>query len=746
MKYLLIILLDFCFVLYFCVDAVSQFGDYIWLRPKPTAERLMGINIAAGKIYIVANAGVLLTSTNNGVNWDFKKISDTSFADVFVVGNDVHIVGGSYDNKSIRLYFKSTDGGLTFQNLTQNTIVGQGDTLKLNTLSFTDVNTGYVAGNNGFIYKTTNGGLNWFSQNSGVTATINEMYFPPSGTGLTGYMTGGSAGTAFVIKTVDGGNNWTLLSIPAVPSSNNLGAIHFSDVNTGYVTGGGNFALGTIALKTTNGGTNWTFIDINAINPNIRYDVGGGVYVVNQDTVYAVGVNANIVRTTNGGVSWEKLFPESTFNFGSAFLTGISFIGNTGFICGAGGTVIKIEDTTKTFIAGEILYQAYDVRFSVTDSLIGWVAGGGQRSNPGGTVIKYALLENTTDGGNTWGPQTLPQSDFIFRGVEMADNNNIWAVGEGGRVFRTTDAGDNWTIVSIGATEELREVKFKNQLTGFIGGSGKIYRTTNGGNNWTAVTFSGGSQVNEMEILPNGNIVAAVDGAYTQRSTDDGLTWISASLPNTNYDENIFFYDDNIGWTCGLIGNIAKTTNGGVSWAAVTSGIFSSSLDGGIYFWDLNNGAAFGLTGLVLRTTDGGTTWYKTYPFTSQPFRNAFFVNGSRAYFSTDLGGVIKYSQTLTNITKEPGIAADFKLYQNYPNPFNNSTVISFDLTSGDYVSVSVYDIMGREVAVLHDGYLNAGSHKINFNSSALSSGVYFYKVKTGSSRLFGIKSMVLLK
>ncbi|MBN1633100.1 MAG: T9SS type A sorting domain-containing protein [Ignavibacteria bacterium] len=737
MKQIIILL----FVASFFIQGYSQNGTYKWLRPNPTGERLMGINISAGKIYIAGNAGVLLTSTNGGQNWIFNKPGDSSFAAVFAIGNDVHIVGGAYDNKSIRLYLKSTNGGLTFQNLTSNTITGPGDTLKLNTVFFTDAATGYIAGNDGFIYKTTNGGNNWFSLNSGATAAIYEMYFPVSGTG---YAAGGLGGTGFIIKTTNGGTNWTTQTIPAIPSNNYLNAINFVDANTGYVTGGGVIVANTIALRTTNGGLNWELFNVTTINPNIRYDIGGGVYVFNQNLAYAAGVNANIVRTTDGGVTWEKLFPENLFVYASAYLTGISFSGNTGFICGAGGTIIKIEDTTKTFLAGEILLNAYDVRFSKTDSLIGWVAGGGQRSDPNATVIKYSLLEKTTDGGNSWIPQTLPLSNFLFRGVEMADNNNIWAVGELGRVMRTTNAGNNWEIVNIGATEELKEVKFKNAATGFIGGNGKIYRTTDGGNNWTAVSFSGGQQVNEMEVLPNGNIVASVNGAYTQRSTNDGVSWTASSLPNSNYDENIYFYNDNTGWVCGLIGNIAKTTNGGVSWTAVTSGIFSSSLDGGIYFWDENNGAAFGLTGLVLRTTDGGTTWFKTYPFTSQPFRNAYFINNSRGYLCTDLGGVIKYSDVVTNIVKVNEVAGDFRLHQNYPNPFNNSTAISFDLPKSDFVTLKIYDVRGKEIAVPVNEYLNYGRYKINFDAGNLASGIYFYSLQSGSLNL--TRKMVLQK
>jgi hypothetical protein len=75
---------------------------------------------------------------------------------------------------------------------------------------------------------------------------------------------------------------------------------------------------------------------------------------------------------------------------------------------------------------------------------------------------------------------------------------------------------------------------------------------------------------------------------------------------------------------------------------------------------------------------------------------------------------------------------AEFALYQNYPNPFNPSTSIQFDLASESLVSLRVFDVLGREVAALLDHQrLAAGAHLTAFDGSALSSGVYFYRLET---------------
>ncbi len=92
-----------------------------------------------------------------------------------------------------------------------------------------------------------------------------------------------------------------------------------------------------------------------------------------------------------------------------------------------------------------------------------------------------------------------------------------------------------------------------------------------------------------------------------------------------------------------------------------------------------------------------------------------------------------------------------FTLYQNYPNPFNPTTTIRFELTHSQKVELSVYDVLGRKVASLYDGFANAGVHSIDFNAENLSggrrglaSGIYIYRLKTDNYSIS--KKLILLK
>jgi hypothetical protein len=89
-------------------------------------------------------------------------------------------------------------------------------------------------------------------------------------------------------------------------------------------------------------------------------------------------------------------------------------------------------------------------------------------------------------------------------------------------------------------------------------------------------------------------------------------------------------------------------------------------------------------------------------------------------------------------------IAGKFSLSQNYPNPFNPSTIIKFSIAKDADVSIKVYDLTGREVAELVNGFKNKGSYSIQFNASKFSSGVYFYKLRTEGFE--ETKKMILVK
>jgi subtilisin-like proprotein convertase family protein len=90
------------------------------------------------------------------------------------------------------------------------------------------------------------------------------------------------------------------------------------------------------------------------------------------------------------------------------------------------------------------------------------------------------------------------------------------------------------------------------------------------------------------------------------------------------------------------------------------------------------------------------------------------------------------------------GLPTEYNLAQNYPNPFNPSTIISYSLPQNSNVTIKLFDILGNEVAVLVDEAKAAGRYELNFDASNLTSGIYFYQIKTNN--FFDTKKMLLVK
>lgn len=142
--------------------------------------------------------------------------------------------------------------------------------------------------------------------------------------------------------------------------------------------------------------------------------------------------------------------------------------------------------------------------------------------------------------------------------------------------------------------------------------------------------------------------------------------------------------------------------------------------------------SALGKTVLKVGNTIGALTGIVYYSFNQYKFvprTNADFVN-----------------VVLTGVDEEPAsaIPASYTLHQNYPNPFNPSTTIRFALPSAGQTTLRVYNLLGQELATLVNDVMPAGVHAVRYNASSLPSGVYFFRIESGSFR--AVKKMMLVK
>jgi hypothetical protein len=146
-------------------------------------------------------------------------------------------------------------------------------------------------------------------------------------------------------------------------------------------------------------------------------------------------------------------------------------------------------------------------------------------------------------------------------------------------------------------------------------------------------------------------------------------------------------------------------------------------------------------------------SWNFTYTAPNTPQTDTLFATGNSTNDDlTSDSDMYNFSQnrqvrvyTPIGIVNISTIAKDFSISQNYPNPFNPNTRIEFSVGKASMVTIKVFDIRGREVAVLVNQNLTTGKYKTDYNASALSSGAYFYSMFSGGERLF-TKKMLLVK
>ena len=181
------------------------------------------------------------------------------------------------------------------------------------------------------------------------------------------------------------------------------------------------------------------------------------------------------------------------------------------------------------------------------------------------------------------------------------------------------------------------------------------------------------------------------------------------------------------------------------------STIFSEFPIFGVSFTDANTGIVIGLdttgiAGVIWRTTTGGGDWINQ-SFGNNGFYGVCFtdsitgtvVGDNGTIFHTTTGGV---TGIIDNSAKS--LPNQFALEQNYPNPFNPTTNISYSLPRNGFVTLKVYDILGREVRTLVNEYEAAGSYNVTFNASNFASGVYIYQLRSGN--FLATKKLLLMK
>jgi hypothetical protein len=170
-----------------------------------------------------------------------------------------------------------------------------------------------------------------------------------------------------------------------------------------------------------------------------------------------------------------------------------------------------------------------------------------------------------------------------------------------------------------------------------------------------------------------------------------------------------------------------------------------ATITGGNLYYDSSSTVNFSITPTTVQYNN------KTYYFQRWTGQGNGSYNGTNVNVTiSPMNNVIVQTAIFDTIVPfgiqnlNTGVPKTFGLHQNYPNPFNPVTKIKFDLPKQSQVTIKVYDLIGNEVALIHNGVLNAGYYEADFNASSYASGVYFYKLETPDYT--NVKRMILVK
>lgn len=399
-----------------------------------------------------------------------------------------------------------------------------------------------------------------------------------------------------------------------------------------------------------------------------------------------------------------------------------------------------------------------------------------------------------------WIIQNTPFNSGYYA-IFFISENTGWAAGDGFKVIKTTNGGDNWIHISTpDSSDRAESMYFLNKDTGFVGTyKGKIFRTNNGGINWTSFSLGGGSEarVLRLKFINSERGWAVGQNLIFYMTTNKGVSWFKPTTQLDGFTKNdIDFINDLTGYTSGSNDKIWKTTNGGYYWIqqrAVNSHAYYYSwfsLD----FINEHTGWVGSKTGVISKTTNGGTNWSPllsdTGNFTAY-YSDFHFINdtlgyASTIYFPSPSGGVLRTinggnswtsvaggesyceelvfptertaygsggrgkiyktsNATLTDIINISSVLPKgYLLHQNYPNPFNPTTKIKFEIPTSVDIKLIIYNSLGKEIENYSKRNIEAGIYEYEFSGEKLASGVYYYQFITDG--VIETKKMILLK
>ncbi len=396
-------------------------------------------------------------------------------------------------------------------------------------------------------------------------------------------------------------------------------------------------------------------------NPKPQGNALRDVHVFDSNHVIAVGNCGTVIRTSDGGYNWDiQQISDPEFE-----ITSVCFVDeDLGWLIGNGGMwtslLYKTDDGGINWYLEEIIEDKLMKTIFFSDLLNGWVVG------------EPDSIYHTTDGGETWETHFYGLDMFIEDIFFINDNIGWIVAGEetGYAIAKTINGGETWVVQDSGGSKCYRTVHFINPYEGWVAAgsmdslwyyNSDIKHTTDGGETWEYQLFEEPDMVLYSIILTTDGkgCVAGFEGAimvtsdygdtWEERVIDFGSRWGSWYVYNykTFFAVDIAGESDYNGFAVGQSGNIARTTDSGLTWNLISESFIQSF--NSVHFHNSQKGLVVGNSGLIVSTSDGGNTWNRQISGTDGNIASMSFVDSLNGWASCRTG---TYPYYITEILK----------------------------------------------------------------------------------------------
>jgi hypothetical protein len=568
----------------------------------------------------------------------------------------------------------------------------------------------YAGSINNGMYRSTDDGITWSQINSGLTTRrVHSIAVHPSGSIFIGTDSGG------VYRSTNNGDNWSPIGL--------VGKVVFS-----------------IAIKSSGE------IFAGYSYPNL---INGGVY-----------------RSTNNGVTWDVVGTSSLIS-----VVNVLTVNSSGFIfAGTNGSgVYRSTDNGTNWVHLDLGGR------SITS-----IATGSGRMVFAGTYLEGVF--NSTDDGTTW--FSYGQSFATCRSLILNSQGDLFAGTDREGVYRSESDGACWSLVGL-PNEYIRGMLINRNGYIYACTDIGIYRTINTNTpiividlctlNFGTLIYSQNTSRTDSFVVRNISAFQVAISSYiisdysfqmdtvnTSIGSNDSIWFRVTFAPKIaglhraklSITSSATLFPEEVSLTANVQMGTIRLNTKSIGYQIVNIGAgrdttytFSNTGNDTLIITNIvSTNPSFNIVSKISDTLAPAGISRDTIRFipTIEGLISGFILVYSNTPTSPDTIVVSGIGQEPTSVDDESKIVTKFTLEQNYPNPFNPLTVIRYQLPVNSHVTLKVFNIFGEEITTLFDGNISAGIHSVQWNASGLPSGIYFYRLQSGT--LIETKKLMLLR